>query len=162
MILGMTISVFIHVVLSLIGLVAGFVAVFGLLSGEKRGGWTEVFLVTTVLTSATGFILPAPHLLPSHIVGIISLVVLAVALYALYGQHLVGSWRSIYVITAVAALWLNSFVFVAQAFLKVAPLHALAPTGSEPPFAVAELVVLAAFVLLGFRAVRGARGLLAA
>lgn len=159
MIFGMTIQVFIHVLISLVGLVTGFAAVFGLLSGERRDGWTAVFLASTVLTSATGFVLPAAGLMPSHIVGIISLVVLAIALLARYGRHLVGAWRWIYVVTAVIALYLNFFVFIAQAFLKVPALKAAAPTGSEPPFLIAQGIALVLFVLLGIGSVRRFKGL---
>lgn len=154
MIFGMTLPVFIHVAISLVGLVAGFAAVFGLLAAERRDGWTAVFLATTVLTSVTGFFLPAGGLMPSHIVGIISLVVLAVALLARYGRHLAGAWRWIYAVTAVIALYLNVFVFIAQAFLKVPALNAVAPTGSEPPFLIAQVIALVVFVLLGIGSVR--------
>ena len=154
MIFGMTLPVFFHVAISLVGLVAGFAAVFGLLAAARRGGWTAIFLAATVLTSVTGFFLPAPGLLPSHIVGIISLVVLALALLARYGRHMVGAWRSVYVVAAVIALYLNVFVFVAQAFLKVPVLKAAAPTGSEPPFLIAQGIALVLFVLLGIGAVR--------
>jgi hypothetical protein len=158
MILGMTTAVFIHVVLSLIGLVSGFVAVFGLLSSKRLDGWTALFLATTVLTSVTGFFLPAEKLLPSHIVGIISLVVLAVAILARYAYHLAGAWRWIYVIGAVIGLYLNFFVFIVQSFLKVPALKALAPTGSEPPFLVAQVIALVLFVVLGIGSVRGFKG----
>jgi hypothetical protein len=154
MILGMTISVFVHVLLSLIGLVAGFVVLAGLLAAKREDGWTALFLVTTVLTSVTGFFLPAAHLLPSHIVGIISLVVLLVAIVTRYVTHLEGASRWLYAGSAVLALYLNFFVFIAQAFLKVPPLHALAPEGSEPPFVVAQVVALIAFIALGLGAVR--------
>ncbi len=156
MILGMSISTFtlFHVILSLIGIAAGLVVLFGLLTSSKLEGWTALFLATTVLTSVTGFFFPRAQLLPSHIVGIISLVVLAVALIALYVYHLVRSWRWIYVASAVLALYLNVFVGVVQAFLKVPFLNALAPTQNEPPFLIAQVVVLAIFVVLGIMAVR--------
>ena len=115
---------------------------------EKTQWWTALFLATTVLTSVTGFFFPRDQLLPSHVVGIISLVVLAVAILALYVYHLAGSWRRIYVVTAVLALYLNIFVGVVQAFLKVPFLNALAPTQTEPPFLITQLVVLALFVVL--------------
>lgn len=159
MILGMTLSVFVHVVLSLIGLVAGFVAVVGLLAGQRRDGWTALFLATTVLTSATGFFLPAPHFLPSHAVGIISLVVLAVAILARYVYHLAGAWRWIYAGTAVVALYFNFFVFIIQSFLKVPALTALAPTQAEPPFLIVQVVALILFVGLGIGSVRGSRAI---
>ena len=154
MILGMTTSTFtlLHVLLSLIGIGTGFVVVFGLLAGKRLDGWTAVFLATTVATSVTGFGFPFDHLLPSHIVGIVSLVVLAVAIVARYGLHLVGPWRRVYVICAVIALYLNCFVLVVQAFLKVEALRTLAPTQSEPPFALAQGLVLVLFIVLGARA----------
>ena len=156
MILGMSISAFtsLHVVLSLIGIIAGLGVVIGMLRSKAAHGWTALFLVTTVLTSATGFLFPVDQVLPSHIVGVISLVVLAIAIAALYGYRLARSWRSIYVVTAVLALYLNVFVLVAQAFLKVASLKALAPTQSDPPFIIAQLLVMVIFVVLGIRTVR--------
>jgi hypothetical protein len=157
MIFGMTTSVFVHVVISLIGILSGFVAVFGLLSAKRLDGWTAIFLATTVLTSVTGFFLPAAHLMPSHIVGIISLVVLAVAILARYGYHLAGGWRWIYAVSAVLALYLNFFVLIAQAFQKVPALKALAPTGSEPPFVIAQAIALIVFIALGIGSVRGFR-----
>jgi hypothetical protein len=149
MIFGMTILVFVHVVISLVGILSGFVVVFGLLSAKMLDGMTAVFLSTTVLTSLTGFILPAEHFMPSHGVGIISLVVLALAIFARYGRHLAGGWRSTYVISAVAALYFNCFVLVVQLFLKVPALKALAPTQSEPPFAVTQGAVLVLLVVIG-------------
>jgi hypothetical protein len=146
MILGMPTFTFIHVVLSLIGIGAGVVVVGGLFAGKRLDGWTAIFLATTVATSVTGFFLPAEHFLPSHAVGIISLIALALALFARYARHLVGAWRRTYVVSAVFALYLNVFVLVAQLFLKVPALQALAPTQSEPPFQVAQAVVLAIFV----------------
>jgi hypothetical protein len=131
----------------LIGIVAGLVAMAGLLTSTWREGWTAVFLAATVATSATGFGFPFTKLLPSHIVGIISLVVLAVALFALYGRHLSGVWRPVYVITAMIALYLNVFVLIVQSFLKIAPLKALAPTQSELPFVAAQGAALVFFVI---------------
>lgn len=147
MIFGMTTFTFIHVVLSLIGIVAGLVAMAGLLTSTWREGWTAVFLAATIATSATGFGFPFTKLLPSHIVGIISLAVLAVALFALYGRHLSGVWRPVYVITAMIALYLNVFVLIVQSFLKIAPLKALAPTQSELPFVAAQGAALVFFVI---------------
>ena len=160
MIWGMTESTFtsLHVALSLIGIGAGLVVLFGLLGGRRHGGWNTLFLVTTVATSVTGFAFPTTRLLPSHVVGIISLVVLAVALLARYPMRLTGAWRRIYVVSAAIALYLNVFVAVTQAFMKVPALNALAPTQSEPPFAVAQLVVLALFIALTLVAVKKARG----
>jgi hypothetical protein len=159
MILGMSVPTFtaVHVVISLIGIFSGFVVLFGMFKSKKLEGWTALFLATTILTSVTGFMLPADHLLPSHIIGAISLVVLAVALLALYVNRLARFWRSLYVVTAVIALYLNVFVLVAQSFQKVSFLNALAPTGSEPPFAVTQLVVLALFIWFGIRAVQSFR-----
>jgi hypothetical protein len=149
MILGMTTFVFIHVLISLIGIGSGLIIAWGLLISKRMAGWTALFLLSTVLTSVTGFFLPADHIKPSHIVGIVSLIVLAGALYALYGRNLRGTWRSIYVATAVLALYLNVFVLIAQAFLKAPALKDLAPTGSEPPFLVVQGVALAVFVIVG-------------
>jgi hypothetical protein len=143
-----------HVVVSLIGIVTGIVVLFAMLGASRQPALTAVFLAATVLTSVTGFFLPAEHLMPSHVVGIISLVVLAIAIIALYLYRLAGAWRWIYVVTAVAALYFNCFVGVAQAFQKIPALHALAPTQSEPPFMIAELVVLVIFIVLGFLAVK--------
>jgi hypothetical protein len=156
MILGMSLSTFtaFHVLLSIVGIVAGLLVVYGMLRGKRFDGGTAIFLVTTVLTSLTGYLFPFKHLLPSHIVGAISLAVLAVAIVARYARHMEGSWRPIYVISSVVALYLNVFVLVVQSFLKVPALHALAPTQSEPPFLVVQLVVLAIFVVVGIRAVK--------
>jgi hypothetical protein len=155
MILGMSTATFttLHLILSLIGIVSGIIALFGMLGARRPDGWTALFLATTVLTSVTGFFFPRDHLLPSHIVGIISLVVLAVAMLALYIYHLAGAWRWIYVVSAVAALYFNLFVGVVQAFQKLPFLQPLAPTQSEPPFLAAQLVVLAIVIVLGILAV---------
>ena len=156
MILGMSLATFtvVHTVLSLIGIVTGLVVLLGMLGGRKLDSWTAIFLATTVLTSATGFLFPFNKLLPSHVVGIISLVVLAIALLALYGLHLAGAWRWIYVAAAVLALYLNVFVGVVQAFQKLAFLQPFAPTQTEMPFIVAQVAVLAIFAVLGVLAVR--------
>jgi hypothetical protein len=156
MILGMTTSTFtlLHVLLSLAGIGSGFMVVYGLLAGKRLDGWTAIFLATTVLTSLTGFLFPVEHLLPSHIVGLISLVVLVIAIVARYALGLAGAGRWIYVVCAVLALYLNSFVAVVQSFLKIPALKALAPTQKEPPFLVAQLVVVAIFVVLGILAVK--------
>ena len=153
MILGMTPYTFVHVLLSLVGILSGLVVLLGLLSGRRLDGWTAIFLLTTVATSVTGFGFPFDHLLPSHVVGLISLLVLAVAIVARYGFHLAGAWRWIYVVGAMIALYLNVFVLVAQLFLKVPAIHALAPTQAEPPFAVAQGAVLILFVVLAIMAV---------
>ena len=157
--LGLSLANFtiLHVIISLIGIVAGLVAVYGMINGKLVEKWTTLFLLTTVLTSVTGFMFPFEHLLPSHKVGAISLVVLAAALLAKYSFHLAGGWRKTYVLTAVLALYLNCFVLVVQLFLKVPALHALAPHGQEPPFLIAQLALLAVFVGLAIAAVRGFR-----
>lgn len=157
MILGMSVSNFtlLHVILSLVGIVAGLVVVFGMLSSKKLDGWTALFLATTVLTSATGFLFPRDKILPSHIVGILSLVLLAIAIFALYGRNLASFWRGTYVITAILSLYLNVFVLVFQSFLKLPFLNALAPTQSEPPFFAAQAIVMLIFIVLavlGFKA----------
>ena len=156
MILGMSISTFtlVHVVLSLVGIVTGLVVLFGMFSSKSLDGWTGLFLATTVLTSVTGYFFPSDHILPSHIVGAISLVVLAIALLALYARHLAGHWRWIYVLAATVALYLHVFVWVVQAFQKLPFLASLAPTQSEPPFLIAQLVVMAIFIALGILTVR--------
>ena len=141
-------------VVSLIGIVSGVIVAVGMLSARRLPGWTALFLITTVLTSVTGFLFPSEHVLPSHVVGVISLVVLAVALLALYVFRLAGTWRWLYVGGAVLALYLNVFVGVVQAFRNVPVLSRLAPTQSEPPFLVAQaLLVLAIFAVLGIGAV---------
>jgi hypothetical protein len=139
---------FLHVLISLVGIGSGLIVMFGLLTGKRVDGLTALFLATTVLTSVTGFEFPFDHLLPSHKVGIISLVILAVTIPARYVFHLVGAWRWIYVVGAVAALYLNVFVLIVQAFLKVPLLNALAPTQTEPPFLITQVVILALFVVL--------------
>jgi hypothetical protein len=150
MILGMTLSTFtlVHVVISLIGIGSGLLVIYGLLIGKRLDGATAIFLASTVATSVTGFGFPFDHLLPSHKVGILSLLVLAVAIIARYVFHLAAGWRGIYVVSAVVALYLNVFVLVVQLFEKVPALRAMAPTQKEPPFLVAQLVILALFVAL--------------
>jgi hypothetical protein len=156
MILGMSTGVYtiIHVLISLIGIGSGLVIMLGFLTGRRLDGWNTTFLVSTLATSVTGFGFPFDHLLPSHKLGIISLVVLAVAIPARYLFHLAGRWRLTYVITAAMALYFNVFVLVAQCFQKVPALHALAPTQQEPPFLIAQLVVLLIFVGLTIVAAR--------
>jgi hypothetical protein len=151
MMLGMSLGTFtfVHVLISLVGIASGLVVLFGLLAGKRLDGWTALFLTTTVLTSVTALMFPFEHVTPGIKVGIISLVILAVAIAARYAFHLAGVWRSIYAVGATLALYLNVFVLVAQLFEKVPALHELAPTGSEAPFLVAQLVVLAAFLALG-------------
>ena len=152
MIFGMTTFTFVHTAVSLVGIISGLVVLVGLLTAKPLNGWTAVFLVSTVATSATGFLLPFGVLLPSHYIGVVSLVVLAVAILARYPLRLAGSWRWIYVVCAVTALYLNVFVLVVQLFRKVPALQAMAPTQSEPPFAITQLVVLVLFGVLAVRA----------
>lgn len=163
MVLGMSLATFtlLHVLISLVGVVAGLVAMVGLLRSNPLPGWTALFLATTILTSVTGFFFPVEKLLPSHIIGILSLVLLAIACLALYGRKLSGSWRWIYVLTAMISLYLNVFVLVIQSFLKIAPLHALAPSvpPSEPPFAIVQGIVLVFFIAMIVLAVRRFRPL---
>ena len=151
MILGMSTETFtlVHVILSLAGIGSGLVVLYGLLTGKRLDGWTAVFLATTVATSVTGFGFPIDHLLPSHKVGFISLLALAVAIVARYPLRLAGAWRRVYVVCAALALYLNVFVGVVQAFLKVPALKALAPRQTEAPFVVAQAAVLVVFVVLG-------------
>jgi hypothetical protein len=156
MILGMTLSTFtlFHVALSLVGIAAGLVVLACMLRSRRLPGWTAVFLLTMVLTSATGFLFRVAAILPSHIVGVVSLAVLGAAILARYIYRLAGAWRWIYVSGALTALWLNVFVGVVQAFAKPAFLTPLAPTQSEPPFLIAQGAALALFMLLGGLAVR--------
>ena len=152
----MTTSTFtlVHVLISLAGIGTGLIVVYGLLTGKRLDGWTVIFLTTTVLTNLTGFLFPVEHLLPSHIVGMVSLVVLALAFAARYAGRMERSWRWIYVVSAVFALYLNVFVAVVQSFLKIPALHALAPEGKESPFLIAQLIVMAIFVGIGILAVK--------
>jgi hypothetical protein len=145
----------IHVALSLLGIIAGLVVAGGLVAGRRLDGWTGVFLVTTALTNITGFFFPFATFLPSHGVGIVSLLILPVVLWARYGKQLAGAWRRVYVVGAVTLLYLNVFVLVAQLFRRVPALIASAPTQSEPPFVITQLATLAIFVWLGRAAVKG-------
>ncbi|MBW8903645.1 MAG: hypothetical protein JF566_06800 [Bradyrhizobium sp.] len=158
MILGMSLSTFtaFHVIISLIAIVSGLVVMFGLLGSNRRPSLTATFLVFTILTSATGFLFPFEKLLPSHMIGIVSLLLLGIACVALYVMKLSGAWRWIYVLTALIALYLNVFVLIIQSFLKIGPLHALAPSvpPSEPPFAIIQGVVLVFFAIVVIGAIR--------
>ena len=144
-----------HTWLSLVAIAAGFVVMADLIAGRDRRGWTAVFLVTAFATSATGFGFPFNGILPSHIVGVVALVVLAFTVPARYHFHRAGRWAGVYAVGIVASQWLLVFVAIAQAFAKIPSLQALAPTQSEPPFAIAQGVVLLLFVLAGIAAVRG-------
>lgn len=149
---GLQIFTIVHVVISLAAIGAGFVVLFGLLAGKRLDGWTAFFLATTVATSVTGFGFPIHGFTPGLGLGVVSLLALAVAIYARYGRHLIGGWRRVYVVSAVAALYFNFFVLIAQSFQKAPALKALAPTQSEPPFALVQGVALAAFLILGYQA----------
>jgi hypothetical protein len=157
MIFGITTFTVIHVVVSLVGIVAGLVVAGALVAGKQLDGWTGVFLVTTIATSATGFGFPFTTFLPSHAVGIISLVVLAGVVVALYVKQLRGAWRGVYVVGSVLALYLNVFVLLTQLFRRLPALIVAAPHQAEPPFLVTQLLVLALFIWLGWAAVKGFR-----
>ena len=158
MVLGMSLATFtlVHVIISLIGIVAGLVVMFGMLASDRKPGLTAIFLLFTILTSATGFLFPFTQLLPSHMIGILSLVLLAIAGIALYVMKLSGAWRWIYVVTALLSLYFNVFVLVIQSFLKIPALTAVAPGNppSGPVFAVVQGIVLLFFVLVIIGAVR--------
>ena len=144
----------VHVVLSLIGIGSGLVVLYGMIRNKRMNSGTALFLATTVLTSVTGFFFRFEKLLPSHVVGIISLAVLAVAIAARYLRNMAGSWRAAYVITAATALYLNVFVLIVQLFRKVPALKAVAPTQSEPPFAITQIVLMVIFIVLTIFAVK--------
>ncbi len=156
MVLGMSLSTFtlLHVIISLIAIAAGYVVVCEFLNSKRLGFWNTLFLATTVLTTVTGFMFPNLTLTPAVITGIISTVILLIALYAFYARHMSGKWRATYIVTAMIALWLNSFVLVVQTFQKVGFVKALAPTQSEPPFLIAQVALLILVIVLGFLAVR--------
>ena len=151
MILGMSIGAFtlLHVIITMVAIGSGLIVVGGMFASHRLPGTTALFLFTTVLTSVTGFLFPIRGFTPALGVGILSCVILAVALFALYKEHLVGAWRWIYVITAIVSLYLNVFVLVVQSFMKISALNVLAPTQSEPPFAIAQAAVLVIFILIG-------------
>jgi hypothetical protein len=157
MIIGMSVATFtlLHVIISLIGIATGLVVAAGLWKGKRLDSWAGVFLLTTVLTSVTGFMFPGTGFDPARVVGVISLVVLAIAILALYAYNLAGAWRWIYVVTALIALYLNCFVAVVQSFQKIPALHALAPKGSEPPFVAAQATLMLAFIIVGVVTLRG-------
>jgi hypothetical protein len=152
MVYGMSVATFtlVHTVISLVAIASGFIVMFGLLGSNRMRATTALFLATTILTSATGFLFPFTQLLPSHMIGIVSLVLLAIAVFALYGMKLAGAWRWIYAVTAMLSLYLNVFVLVIQGFLTVPVLRALAPNPplAQPPFAIAEGVLLLFFIIV--------------
>src|SRR2546423_2046657 len=138
----------IHTLISLVAIVTGIVVVFGMLAGNRLDGWTKWLLITAVATSITGFFFPFHGFAPAIGLGIISLPFLALTIFARYPKHLAGAWRWIYVIGAVICLYFNLFVLVVQAFEKIPALHAMAPTQTEPPFKLAQLIVLVVSALL--------------
>ncbi len=156
MILGMSLATFTlaHVLISLVGIASGLIVMERSIRNRLLGLTNTIFLATTIATSVTGFLFPFKGFTPAHAVGVLSLVILAIALFALHAGNLIGPWRWIYVVAAVAALYLNVFVAVVQAFQKIGRLRALAPTQSEPPFALAQGAVLLVFVIIGIVAVR--------
>jgi len=149
MILGMSVPAFtlLHVIISLVGIATGLVVVLAMMAGKRLAGWTGLFLATTVLTSVTGFFFHSTAFGPPHVVGVLSLVILALAIPALYSKRLAGGWRKVYVIGAIASLYFNCFVGVVQAFQKLPFFNALAPTQKEPPFLIAQGLLLAIFVV---------------
>jgi hypothetical protein len=154
MILGMSLYLFIHVLISLIAIVAGLIVLFGMLRNDRMDGLTLIFLLFTAATSLTGFGFPFHGVTPAVTLGIISTIVLIPTFAARYAFDLRGAWRWIYIVGAVLVQWFNTFVLVVQSFLKLPALHALAPNGSEPPFAIAQGAVLLAYVAIGYLAVR--------
>src|SRR5579875_2346339 len=154
MILGMSIPAFtlVHVIITLVAIGSGLIVVGGMFASHKLPGTTALFLFTTVMTSVTGFLFPIHGFTPALGVGIVSCVILGIALFAYYLKRLTGEWRWIYVVAAIASLYLNVFVLVVQSFIKVAALNALAPTQSEPPFVIVQVSVLAIFALIGITA----------
>jgi hypothetical protein len=145
---------FIHIAISLVGIASGFIVAGGMLGSKHLRGWAALFLATTALTSLTGFPLPAKQFMPAHALGILSIIALTLAIYALYARKLSGKWRGTYVVTALIAQYFNFFVLVVQLFEKVPGLKALAPTQTEPPFAIVQGMVLVLFIVLGALAVR--------
>lgn len=156
MILGMSTATFtaLHVAISLLGIASGLMVLYGLLTARRLERWTAIFVVSTALTSLTGFAFPNAHVTPAQVVGVLSLIVLAVTGLSRYGLRMRGAWRWIYIVSASLALYFNVFVLVVQLFEKVPALTALAPTRKEPPFAIVQLLVLAAFVWVTVLAVR--------
>lgn len=156
MILGLSLGAFttLHVLITLIEMVAGAVVIFGMLAAKRLPFWAALFLTTGILTSLTGYLFPVSRLLPSHIVGLIALLALVAAAVAFYRYHLAGAWRGVYIAGVVLGLYLDIFVGIVQAFGKIAVLRALAPTQSEPPFIVAQCIALALFIALGLIAAK--------
>jgi hypothetical protein len=140
--------VFLHLAISLLGIGSGIVVLLGFFGNKRVDAPTHFFLITTILTSVTGFFLPAHRILPSRILGVLSLIALAVACVGRYSKNMQRGWLTSFVISAMTSLYFNVFVLIAQSFMKVPALHALAPNGVEPPFAVAQGVKLVLFIIL--------------
>jgi hypothetical protein len=138
----------VHTLVSLVAIFTGFVVLFGLLAGKRLDGWTKCFLITAVATTVTGFFFPFHGITPAIKLGIISTVLLAITIYARYPKALAGAWRWIYVVGAVISLYFNVFVLIVQSFEKIPALHGMAPTQTEQPFKLAQLVILVLFILL--------------
>ncbi len=155
MIIGLPAYTLLHVLLSLGGIVSGLIVVGGLMAGRLYDRWIGVFLVTTLLTNATGFGFPFTRLLPSHILGGLALVILPFTFYAFYGKKLEGGWKRVFVITSVTVLYFNVFVLLAQLFAKVPGLIAVAPTQQSPAFGLTQLLALVTFIILGRAASQG-------
>jgi uncharacterized membrane protein YbaN (DUF454 family) len=156
--MGLAIFTLVHVLISLAGIATGFVVAGGWLCGKHQPRWTAWFLATTVATSVTGFFFPFKGFTPPYAFAILSLLLLAVAIYALYARRIAGPWRKVYVICAATSLYLNFFVLIAQLFLRLPALHQLAPTGTEPAFGITQGIVLLLFIGLQIIAVRKFRG----
>ncbi|WP_165223906.1 hypothetical protein [Aquisphaera insulae] len=146
-----------HVAISLAAIAAGFVVAFGMMTGRRLDRWTAFFLATTIATSVTGFLFPFKGITPGIVFGVLSLILLAAALYARYARGLIGAHRGLYVVTAMLAFYLNFIVLIVQSFQKVPALKALAPTQSEAPFLAVQLLALAGFLFMGYRSLVGFR-----
>jgi len=144
----------VHVSLSLIGIATGFLVIFQMIGGKALGGLNTIFLVSTILTSVTGFFFPITKITPGLVIGAISLVVLAIALFALYSKKLAGGWRTFYVVTAVIAQFFNVLVLIVQSFMKIRVLHAMAPTGEEAIVKIVQVCALVLLIVLGVIAAR--------
>jgi hypothetical protein len=160
MVLGLSLSTFtfLHVLVSLVGIASGLVVILGLIAGKRLPRWTALFLATTALTSLSGFLFPFNGVTPGIVLGVLSLILLLVAVIALYRGRLAGAWRGTYVINATLALYFNFFVLIAQLFAKVPALKAIAPTQSAPAFGITQLIVMAIFVSLTVLAFKRFRG----
>jgi hypothetical protein len=151
---GVSILTMVHVGLSLIGIAAGFLVIFQMIGGKTLGGLNATFLTTTILTSVTGFFFPITKVTPGLVIGGISLLVLAIALFALYSKKLASGWRTVYVVTAVIAQFFNVLVLIVQSFMKIGVLHAMAPTGEEPVVKIVQVCALVLLIALGIAAGR--------